>query len=980
MFSPEHNSLMDLAGPTPAEEVVGDERPRYEHADLPHPQHRPGHRHYQSPWGTPFNDRVLNWIGDSDKELRLKPDPSSPAGLEQISQLTSALVGELAHGLSGEEREVLRRDIKEWLETGTIAERWTLIRQLRTLIRTREVSEHDLAGRTVCRLVRKDQLRYDRNYHALYQLSPSHHREILRRWQEDVEGNSKKKRIEQLQRVRESQAIYWSLGPAIQSAIAMFDSDLGRDFRDVDGDGGEDQRSKLESLYRNRSELVSPTKGLMRIVAKPDLLFEGFPNEAHLDPTDLNLFSPLRYWAPVSTFARSVFHLLFWQPIATGLDLYGRRFPHIIDGGKTSPSHPLQGWMIRRRAEFYYVAMTSYQSTNFRPTKYSEILELLLELAREIEKGARKKARENGCSPGEIYAHQLGNISFGFEGIASSRWVMEHFPKEQLIEPPSNWRVTCKFPFSDNGRQIYELATQPSREEPLEGSSVHDLLIMLRNRILELAVWADSQREIRSQGTIPIEQLYSIDLEDVEGKLLAPLRESDDEKLFELLRDGTLDRVVRLRRVYDRTHHEQLDRNESILEWPELSSEQGKNETGPAAPEPSSDSAAIAKEWLIPNAYRSTRDLPLSPHVDDAQDAYREIVPLNCLWPMTWYYRGVRDTIRYFARGDAERVFAVPSTPPRRWIDDDAAQSMPEADRLARRAEWELREEEKGDRISPRVGQRTGNLRFLRMERGQIDRVCRYINTDLLNYALEFYLQRKRWALDANGNARDLSGEARRRFQENAFAANPFPELLSMKSGCGFRRILDTKNPDAYSFNEFLGDSHTHFAAIHGHLVAVNETFARIHKVSLELPLGSFSDAARAEVLHLTSEMDRVMEGMMVAIHLQPRVHRESDLVSYIVTSRSDAQRLIDTLPRYYQDHRLRLVIEGSSASREGDQGFFPTPCLPDYAGAYMELLTGFELVASHALAILSWSIRMMALWYQVPSRVLQSVSPAQRV
>ncbi len=301
--------------------------------------------------------------------------------------------------------------------------------------------------------------------------------------------------------------------------------------------------------------------------------------------------------------------------------------------------------------------------------------------------------------------------------------------------------------------------------------------------------------------------------------------------------------------------------------------------------------------------------------------AFGQIDCLECLSPMTWYYRRVRASIRHLC-GDPG--FAA-----------------------------------------------SGHLARMTFE--QIRRIRRYIDTDLHNYSIEFYLQRKEWARSAALAPR--SGKDQKR-------GGPHPSVCveSMKEGAGFFRVR-TLGEQAYTYEQFLGETLPFFIAIHVHLVSINRALSDLHYYVTELPFATFTDIGKSEIRHLTTELDRIMTGLLVATHLQPRSSWQSDLVSYLISCRADCQRLFQTIPRYYQSHRLRLIIFPIDPLNEVSSGphALPIACSPWSAGVYLDFLIAYQNIAQHVMAVLHWALRLYSLWYFVPRRVLRVISPVFR-
>lgn len=322
--------------------------------------------------------------------------------------------------------------------------------------------------------------------------------------------------------------------------------------------------------------------------------------------------------------------------------------------------------------------------------------------------------------------------------------------------------------------------------------------------------------------------------------------------------------------------------------------------------------------------------------IKETEEAFGDIEPLECLRPMVWYFRLVRSTIRHLA-GD-ERFEG--------------------SDCLAR-------------------------LNF-----DQVREIRRFINTDLHNYSIEFYLQRKRWARlvrEPSNRGQQLAARAQTPDVASSWPRNPSQDPRQMKRG--FRWIADGDDEGLYTYEHFLAETHTFFVAIHAHLVSINRALGDLHYFATELPFPEFTPVGKSEILHLTSELDRVMTGLLAATHLQSHRHWQSDLVNYLISCRTDCQRFFETIPRYYQSHRLRLIIfpidapapENDPESTRTSHGL-PIPCLPLSAGVYMDFLSSYQNIVQHSMAVIHWALRLYSQWYFVPRRVLRVISPVLRV
>ena len=150
------------------------------------------------------------------------------------------------------------------------------------------------------------------------------------------------------------------------------------------------------------------------------------------------------------------------------------------------------------------------------------------------------------------------------------------------------------------------------------------------------------------------------------------------------------------------------------------------------------------------------------------------------------------------------------------------------------------------------------------------------------------------------------------------------------------------KGDQQYTYEQFLGETLPFFVAIHAHLVSINRAMSDLHYYATELPFATFTDIGKSEIRHLSTELDRIMTGLLVATHLQPRNSWQSDLGSYLISCRADCQRLFDTIPRYYQRHRLRLIVFSIDPPDDLSRGphAYPVACSPSSAGVYLDFLS----------------------------------------
>jgi hypothetical protein len=325
---------------------------------------------------------------------------------------------------------------------------------------------------------------------------------------------------------------------------------------------------------------------------------------------------------------------------------------------------------------------------------------------------------------------------------------------------------------------------------------------------------------------------------------------------------------------------------------------------------------------------------------------YGGIEPLECLRGMAYYYQAVYRTIRHLV-GDPRHtdIGGVDET-------GEVAGS-------------------RGGRLEP-LKEDTPKGGLYRLSFDEVRSLRRFINTDLEHLGMEFYLQRVEWALRCRRECTDS--------RKPTPAARRRPDLHPCLMTGGFHRISKTGEVGDYPYERFLGETQAIFSAIHAHLVSINRAFGDLYYHVAELPFSSFTPAGKSEIGHLSSELNRIMRGLIVATHLQPQKEWQQDVVSYLLTCRADCQRFFETIPHYYQMHRLRLVVYPLDRVQDdearGGPHDFPLACLPWSAGVYLDFLQAYQNIAHHTLAVLHWAIRLHARWNFVPRRVLQAIAP----
>jgi hypothetical protein len=264
----------------------------------------------------------------------------------------------------------------------------------------------------------------------------------------------------------------------------------------------------------------------------------------------------------------------------------------------------------------------------------------------------------------------------------------------------------------------------------------------------------------------------------------------------------------------------------------------------------------------------------------------------------------------------------------------------------------------------------------------------RYINADLESLSIEFYLQRVQWALKCNID------------EKHRLEAAEDPARHPCKMKGGFKEIVKHKDEGTYKYEQFLGETLPIFVAIYNHLASINRALGNLYYYVTEVPFSSFTPTGKTEILHMTKELERLMSGLLVATHLQPRFEWQADLLNYLVSCNSDCFRFLDSFPRYYQNHRMRLVMfpidsvpnednpylkdsqvqNNLLRENEGEELLsFPLTCVPWSAGTYLDFLDTYQSIVHYLRAVIVWSIRLFSVWYFVPRRYPRLIAPTRQ-
>ena len=305
------------------------------------------------------------------------------------------------------------------------------------------------------------------------------------------------------------------------------------------------------------------------------------------------------------------------------------------------------------------------------------------------------------------------------------------------------------------------------------------------------------------------------------------------------------------------------------------------------------------------------------------------IQPIQCLMSMVWYYQVVYRAIVYFSSSEDE------------------------------------------------LEQDDGSM-FTRFSRDEINEINSYITSDLEHYSLEFYLVYKEKAFRCREKMNSQDETDREKHLKDAIC-NPAAHPCQMIQG--FRDIVDDEKEGAYEFDLFLGQAGSLFTGIHAHLVSINRVLSDLYYFTTELPFSSFTPPGKNEIRRLTSGLNGIMRGLLVATHLQPQALWQSDIINYLITCRADCLRLIKMIDSYYHNHKIRLNVDyyeskvDQSILTEADKWTTLRICQPMTAGVYLDFLTSFKTIAQHTLAIYHWAIRLFSVFFKVPDSYERFIS-----
>jgi hypothetical protein len=357
--------------------------------------------------------------------------------------------------------------VKDWLLTGEPLSREKVETIKRVLFPApAKLTNESLFDLPICRLVHRSQLRRDLNYQVVYQLTPAQVRLIDR-----PHENSHAPTLEDLHR---NQRLYWGISETFQSLVAMFDSDLGS---------------------RRKAKDTSMTKELIRLTREHHKL-------EVLAPDELNKSSPLRFWAPPPVFCDSVFHMLFWRSMITGVDLFGR---DVIT--TKNPARSI-GNTLTNRANQYYVLINLFNAAKFHLADYEKLFDALMAIARIVGKARRSRSKDLFKRPDILLVDDPKGLLYP-----------SYFPHSK-VKFPRFKRVKLTVPCKSLEKELWELTSDGAKQEP---TTISDLLKFLRDKALETVIWSKYQMEIRSVGLIPVQHLYQLELTDKGIEMLRPL-------------------------------------------------------------------------------------------------------------------------------------------------------------------------------------------------------------------------------------------------------------------------------------------------------------------------------------------------------------------------------------------------------------------------------------------------------------------------
>jgi hypothetical protein len=429
--------------------------------------------------------------------------------------------------------QATRGAIRDWVKDGKVLT-GDVIDKIAEKLKKETLPNQALYNQPICRLVRRDQLRYDSDYQIIYQLMPGQSRLL-----EKEQGRL----FTHFAQIKRNRRAYWGISEVFQSLIAMFDSELGK-------------------VARKKHE--EETKEFIRIEVEDG---SESPDDKPLTPHRLNMYSPLRFWSPPPVFARCVFHMLFWRSVITNRDLYGREV--IVDQDK---KEGVVWQRIEERVNYYYVIINWFNVAKYRIANYADLFSALMAVAQSLYDACEKDIGQKLSDMPDVLLKGR-DIEKWFYPTVYEHTTVDRRPKLKLL-----------LPFKTVRTKFWELARRYQEEEgrSKDFTRVSDFLKFLRDRALELILWSKYQMEIRSIGIIPVQHLYRLKLTD-EGmtnliklvELYDPVRglEENDRRRVAVSKEinrrvsavkpEKIDEWVKLVKVYGGTHRE-------IVEWEAL--------------------------------------------------------------------------------------------------------------------------------------------------------------------------------------------------------------------------------------------------------------------------------------------------------------------------------------------------------------------------------------------------------------------------
>lgn len=470
---------------------------------------------------------------------------------------------------------LLGNAIRDWLKNGTILD-GEVVDKIAERLKKETLPNQALYNQLICRLVRRDQLRYDPDYQIIYQLTPGQSRLLTKE-----KGRLLSPAI--LKQVNQNRRAYWGISEVFQSLIAMFDSELGKI---------SEKESREEAGAAGKACEEEETKEFIRIGIEDG---SDGPGEEPLTPNRLNMYSPLRFWAPPPAFARCVFHMIFWRSVITNKDLYGRDvIPEPKGKDTTEPRAEARtveksveeqvAKQVEERVAYYYVIINWFNAAKYKIANYDELFRALMAVAQSLYAACRGDTEKKLCDMDDVHLNSR-DIKTWFYPTVFGHTTFDQRPE-----------LTLMLPFGSVKALLWELALRYHREDGRAENctKVSDFMKFLRDRALEVILWSKYQMEVRSVGVIPVQHLYRLELTNPGRKNLiqlaklydrvrkSELKEDDPERLkinkeinlrVSAAMSGRIDGWVKLVKVYGGVHREIVEpaaisrENENGIRW-----------------------------------------------------------------------------------------------------------------------------------------------------------------------------------------------------------------------------------------------------------------------------------------------------------------------------------------------------------------------------------------------------------------------------